>query len=115
MTPAPRTMPSQPYLPGPSCGGMNGVQLSALMYTMPKAMNSSTTVTLMNTATLLNDADSLMPTISSMVIRPTMTIAGTLSTCPVADHPSVNRRQMLSPASAAWCGRTGPRCTLQGC
>ena len=63
-------------------------------------MNSSTTVTLMTTAMLLNVADSLMPTISRMVISATMNIAGTLSTCPVADHPSVNRRQTLSPASA---------------
>ena len=40
-------------------------------------MNSSTTVTLMTTAMLLNVADSLMPMISRIVMRPTMNIAGT--------------------------------------
>ena len=31
ITPAPRTMPLQPYLPGPCSGGMNGVQFSLWM------------------------------------------------------------------------------------
>ena len=63
-------------------------------------MNSSTTVSLTTTAKLLNVADSLMPMIRRMVMSPTMNIAGTLSTAPVADHPSVNNRQTLRPASA---------------
>jgi hypothetical protein len=67
---------------------------------MPKAMNSSTTVTLTTTATLLTVADSLMPIISRIVSSPTMNIAGRLRTSPVADQPSVKSRQTLSPASA---------------
>ena len=63
-------------------------------------MNSSTMVTLTTTTMLLNVADSLMPMTSRMVMSPTMNIAGRLSTAPVADHPSVNRRQTLRPASA---------------
>jgi len=67
-------------------------------------MNSSTTVILMNTAMLLNVADSLMPMMSRIVISSTMNIAGTLSTAPVAVHPSVKSRQTFQPASggATW-------------
>ena len=67
-------------------------------------MNRNTTVSLMTTITLLKLADSEIPMISRMVISPTMIIAGTLRTAPVLDHPSVKRRQTLSPASggAVW-------------
>ena len=67
-------------------------------------MKSSTTVILMNTAMLLNVADSLMPTMSRMVIASTMNIAGRLSTAPVAVHPSVKSRHTFQPASggATW-------------
>src|SRR5262245_5933133 len=67
-------------------------------------MNRNTTVSLMMTMTSLNPADSEIPMMSRMVIRATMIIAGTLSTAPVLDQPSVNSRQTLSPASggAEW-------------
>src|SRR6476661_1741881 len=67
-------------------------------------MNRNTTVSLMMTIRLLKLADSEMPMISRMVISATMIIAGTLSTAPVLDHPSVKSRQTLIPASggAVW-------------
>src|SRR4051794_40623482 len=104
MTPAPRTIPLQPYLPSPCSGGTNGTQFSRLMYARPKAMNSSTTTSLIATARLLNRADSLMPTISRMVMTATMNIAGTLRTAPVLVQPSVKRRHTFNPASggAVW-------------
>ncbi len=83
-------MPLTPYFPGPSCGGMNGTQLSRLMYAIPHAMKSRTTVTLMTTMTLLKVADSLMPMMRRMVMNATMNMAGRLSTAPVDDQPSVN-------------------------
>ena len=67
-------------------------------------MKRRTTVSLMMTITLLKLADSVMPMISRMVINATMIIAGRLSTAPVLDHPSVNSRHTLRPASggAVW-------------
>src|SRR5215207_9455637 len=67
-------------------------------------MNRKTTVSLMTTTTLLKPADSEIPPMSRIVMSATMIIAGTLSTAPVLDHPSVNSRHTLRPApgGAVW-------------
>src|SRR5690242_9003167 len=61
-------------------------------------MNRKTTVSLMMTITLLNLADSEIPMMSRIVTRATITMAGTFSTAPVLDHPSVKSRHTLKPA-----------------
>ena len=52
MTPAPRSMPLQPYSPNvPVLGGMNGCQFAGSMKIAPDAITISTTATLMTTIT----------------------------------------------------------------
>jgi hypothetical protein len=48
--------------------------------------------------TSLKVADSVMPIMSRIVMKATITIAGTLRTAPVEDQPSVKSRQTFQPA-----------------
>jgi hypothetical protein len=66
---------------------MNGCQFAVFTYAAPKAMNSSTTATLIITMVALALADSRIPTTSSAVTRSAIRVAGTLKipwpmTCP---------------------------------
>jgi hypothetical protein len=84
MTPAPRSTPLQPYSPKvPVLGGMNGCQFSVWMNMAPAPITIITIATLITTITAFTVADSLMPTISSIVTRIVMITAGTLKTATV--------------------------------
>ena len=78
---------------GPKCSrspvfaGMNGCQFSGWIPFHAKAMNISTTATLMITITSLTVADSLMPLTSSAVTATTISTAGRLNSA-VTVEPS---------------------------
>src|SRR5256886_5595099 len=78
--PAPAMTPFQPYLPGPSAGGMKGCQLALLIAWAAAIIKRMTTAPLMNTITLLTLADSLMPMTSKVVTMAMMMAAGRLKT-----------------------------------
>src|SRR5258708_7180962 len=90
MTPAPRTIPLQPYCPNvPVFSGMNGCQFAVLMNIAPDAITSSTTATFTMTNAELTEADSWIPTPSRIVTSTVMIPAGRLNTA-IAVPPSAS-------------------------
>src|SRR5258705_7022968 len=89
MTPVARKTPLQPNSPQvPEFGGTKGVRLTDLISGRPKAMTSTTMVSLIATMTLLNWADARIPMTKSVLAMATTAMAGRFRKEPVRDISS---------------------------
>src|ERR1700688_810467 len=89
MTPVARKTPLQPNSPHvPKFGGIKGVRLTVLIRGRPKAMTSTTIVSLIATMTLLNWAEARIQTTKSVLAMATTAIAGRFRKDPVRDISS---------------------------
>src|SRR3979490_41120 len=89
MTPVARKTPLQPNSPQvPKFGGIKGVKLTVLISGRPKAMTSTTMVSLIATMTLLNWAGARIPITRSGVALAHTAVGGRFRKEPVRDISS---------------------------
>src|SRR5258708_28494936 len=89
MTPVARKTQLQPNSPQvPKFGGTKGVRLTVLISGSPKAMTSTTMISLIATMTALNWAEARIPITKSVLAMATTAIAGKFRKEPVRDMSS---------------------------